>query len=76
MDIQNTGLASGSFTHVGLGLALHLIPKPDAVLAGKFHLITSQSKTNTQQTANASSSQAVSLAQQLSTRTTPSGSQT
>lgn len=41
MDIQNTGLAAGSFTHVGLGLALHLIPKPDAVLAGKFHLITS-----------------------------------
>ncbi|KAH7263099.1 S-adenosyl-L-methionine-dependent methyltransferase [Fusarium tricinctum] len=32
-DGMNTGLASGSFTHVGLGLALHLIPKPDAVLA-------------------------------------------
>jgi hypothetical protein len=39
--MQNTGLASNSFTHVGLGLALHLIPKPDAVLAGKFYIITS-----------------------------------
>jgi ubiquinone/menaquinone biosynthesis C-methylase UbiE len=33
LDATNTGLASNSFTHVGLGLALHLIPKPDAVLA-------------------------------------------
>ncbi|CAJ0541541.1 Ff.00g081020.m01.CDS01 [Fusarium sp. VM40] len=33
LDATNTGLAAGSFTHVGLGLALHLIPKPDAVLA-------------------------------------------
>jgi hypothetical protein len=34
-EMQDTKLAENSFTHVGLGLALHLIPKPDAVLAGK-----------------------------------------
>ncbi|RFN50554.1 coq5 family [Fusarium flagelliforme] len=33
LDATNTGLEDNSFTHVGLGLALHLIPKPDAVLA-------------------------------------------
>ncbi|RGP60238.1 coq5 family [Fusarium longipes] len=33
LDATNTGLAESSFTHVGLGLALHVIPNPDAVLA-------------------------------------------
>ncbi|KAM0403577.1 hypothetical protein ACHAQC_001193 [Fusarium culmorum] len=33
LDATNTQLAGNSFTHVGIGLALHLIPKPDAVLA-------------------------------------------
>ncbi|KAG8668597.1 hypothetical protein FPOAC1_007980 [Fusarium poae] len=33
LDATDTKLAENSFTHVGLGLALHLIPKPDAVLA-------------------------------------------
>ncbi|WAO92705.1 Hypothetical protein NCS54_01022300 [Fusarium falciforme] len=33
LDATNTGLPENSFTHVGLGLALHIIPDPDAVLA-------------------------------------------
>ncbi|KAM5345252.1 hypothetical protein ACJ41O_011114 [Fusarium nematophilum] len=33
LDAMNTGLAENSFTHLGMGLALHLIPNPDAVLA-------------------------------------------
>ncbi|KAH7143800.1 S-adenosyl-L-methionine-dependent methyltransferase [Dactylonectria macrodidyma] len=33
MDAKNTGLPDNSFSHVGLGLALHLIPGPDTVLA-------------------------------------------
>ncbi|CAM1503114.1 Fc.00g078900.m01.CDS01 [Cosmosporella sp. VM-42] len=32
LDAMDTGLAENSFSHVGLGLALHLIPNPDAVL--------------------------------------------
>ncbi|KAF5020371.1 hypothetical protein F66182_7599 [Fusarium sp. NRRL 66182] len=33
LDATSTGLEEKSFTHAGLGLALHLIPDPDAVLA-------------------------------------------
>ncbi|KAF4974794.1 hypothetical protein FZEAL_8348 [Fusarium zealandicum] len=33
LDAMNTGLAENTFTHVGIGLALHIIPNPDAVLA-------------------------------------------
>ncbi|KAH6890630.1 S-adenosyl-L-methionine-dependent methyltransferase [Thelonectria olida] len=33
LDAKNTGLPDNSFSHVGLGLSLHLIPGPDAVLA-------------------------------------------
>ncbi|KAM0340893.1 hypothetical protein ACHAPU_010310 [Fusarium lateritium] len=39
LDATNTGLAENSFTHVGLGLALHLIPKPDAVLADSRRIL-------------------------------------
>lgn len=33
LDAKNTELPENSFSHVGIGLALHLIPGPDAVLA-------------------------------------------
>ncbi|KAF7555784.1 hypothetical protein G7Z17_g1907 [Cylindrodendrum hubeiense] len=33
LDAKNTGLPENSFSHVGVGLGLHLIPGPNAVLA-------------------------------------------
>lgn len=33
---KDTGLPDNSFSHIGIALALHLIPNPDAVLAGKL----------------------------------------
>ncbi|KAK7418906.1 hypothetical protein QQX98_003609 [Neonectria punicea] len=32
LDVRDTGLPDNSFSHVGLGLTLHLIPNPDTVL--------------------------------------------
>ncbi|KAK1244479.1 hypothetical protein MKX07_003278 [Trichoderma sp. CBMAI-0711] len=32
LDAMNTGLPDNSFTHVGIALALHIIPDPDAVV--------------------------------------------
>ncbi|KAF4423676.1 hypothetical protein F53441_14264, partial [Fusarium austroafricanum] len=37
----NTGLPEKSFTHVGLGLALHIIPDPKAVLADSKRILKS-----------------------------------
>ncbi|KAJ3524948.1 hypothetical protein NM208_g11850 [Fusarium decemcellulare] len=39
LDATNTGLPENSFTHVGLGLALHVIPDPDAVLADSKRIL-------------------------------------
>ncbi|KAH6696853.1 S-adenosyl-L-methionine-dependent methyltransferase [Plectosphaerella plurivora] len=33
LDAMNTGLPAKSFTHVGIGMGLHIIPDPDVVLA-------------------------------------------
>lgn len=34
MIAQNTSLPDDTFTHIGLGMSLHMIPDPDAVLNG------------------------------------------
>ncbi|KAM0562378.1 hypothetical protein ACHAPJ_002068 [Fusarium lateritium] len=39
LDAMNTGLEENTFTHVGLGLALHVIPDPDAVLADSKRIL-------------------------------------
>ncbi|VUC20503.1 unnamed protein product [Clonostachys rosea] len=36
LDAMDTKLPENAFSHVAIGLALHLIPKPDDVLKGKF----------------------------------------
>ncbi|RBA16132.1 hypothetical protein FPRO05_11982 [Fusarium proliferatum] len=41
LDATNTGLPENSFTHVGLGLALHVIPDPNAVLADAKRILKS-----------------------------------
>ncbi|KAF4345012.1 coq5 family [Fusarium beomiforme] len=41
LDARNTGLPENSFTHVGLGLALHIIPDPNAVLADTKRILKS-----------------------------------
>ncbi|EXM04814.1 S-adenosyl-L-methionine-dependent methyltransferase [Fusarium oxysporum II5] len=41
LDATNTGLPEKSFTHVGLGLALHVIPDPNAVLVDTKRILKS-----------------------------------